>query len=160
MLTESGRIVAVNEHSIWVETIQQSTCGQCAARKGCGQSMLHKLYDGRRHHIEVPLGDYSGSLRVNDIVEIGIPEELMVKGSLLLYLLPIVLMLSGAVLLAGSDFLSSELGQDPAAIMGAVGGFALGMAVNKVINIRHRSNPALNPRLLGCQSQLLRAVEQ
>ena len=62
MLTESGRVVAVNDSTVWVETIQQSTCGQCAARKGCGQSMLSKMYDGRRHHIEVPIQDYAGEL--------------------------------------------------------------------------------------------------
>ena len=44
MLIETGRVVAVeaNEEALWVETIRQSTCGSCAANKGCGHGLLNR----------------------------------------------------------------------------------------------------------------------
>ena len=144
-LQSQAESVAVNDSTVWVETIQQSTCGQCAARKGCGQSMLSKMYDGRRHHIEVPIQDYAGELHVDDVVEIGIPEALMVKGALLVYLLPIVLMLLGAALASNNAALLALIPEDPAAMLGALTGFVSGLLISKFNSLRHRQDPSLNP---------------
>ncbi|MGH1472308.1 MAG: SoxR reducing system RseC family protein [Cellvibrionaceae bacterium] len=98
MLKESGRVVAVDHDSVWVETINQSTCGTCAAEKGCGQSTLAK-WSAKQSYLRVLLdGRDPNTISVNDSITVGIPEDVVVKGSLLLYCLPIVLMLSGAIL--------------------------------------------------------------
>ena len=39
-IIESGRVVAVEETGVWVETIRSSACGSCAARSGCGHRTL------------------------------------------------------------------------------------------------------------------------
>ena len=52
MLVETGRVVAVEEDSLWVETIRQSTCGSCAAQKGCGHGLLNRYADGKRGYIQ------------------------------------------------------------------------------------------------------------
>ena len=43
MLKESGKVVSIEDDGLWVETIQQSTCGSCRAKKGCGQQLLSKI---------------------------------------------------------------------------------------------------------------------
>lgn len=93
MLTENSKIVAIDQDALWVETIQKSTCGTCVAQKGCGQTLLHQigvkpvylrvLLEGR------PPEDY----RINQTIEIGIPEDLVVTGSIVAYFLPVVLAL-------------------------------------------------------------------
>ena len=43
MLLETGRVVAVDADSVWVETIRRTTCGSCAVQKGCGHGLLNQL---------------------------------------------------------------------------------------------------------------------
>ena len=53
MLTETGRVVALEQDSLWVETIRQSTCGSCAVQKGCGHGLINQISDGSRSFIRV-----------------------------------------------------------------------------------------------------------
>ena len=56
MLTETGRVVAVDGDRLWVETIRKSTCGSCAAQKGCGHGLLNRISDNQRGLIPVLRG--------------------------------------------------------------------------------------------------------
>jgi sigma-E factor negative regulatory protein RseC len=90
MIVETGRIVSLEAEGVWVETIQKTACGSCKAEKGCGQSLLSKL-DGHTAYIWVLLdGRDSAQYRVGDEIQIGIPEEVVAKGSLLVYLVPVI----------------------------------------------------------------------
>ena len=133
MLSETGRIVAIDEKSIWVETIQVSTCGSCSVKKGCGQSLLNQMYDGRRHHIEIPLHSVQENFSLGDQVTLEIPEDAIVKGALALYLLPLLMLITGAYLwqLLSIEFsLENEL----IALFGAVIGFVSGLLFVRGIN--------------------------
>ena len=92
--------MAVEPDSLWVETIRQSTCGSCAAQKGCGHGLLNRYSDGKRGYVRVLGSDQlaAADCRVDDQVLIAIPEEVILRGSLILYMLPLVSMLSGAAL--------------------------------------------------------------
>lgn len=104
MLTENGRVVAIQSNAIWVETINQSACGQCAAKSGCGQSLLAKWADHAAHLKISVEPQQTDQLQVNDEVVIGIPEDVVVKSALLLYLLPLALFIVlGALVSSVSD---------------------------------------------------------
>ena len=93
MLQETGRIVAIDKDAVWVEAIRRSTCGSCAARSGCGQPLLARM-SGQTSHIRVLLDKYSPSrYSVNQTVSFAIPNDIVVRGSALVYLLPLVVML-------------------------------------------------------------------
>jgi sigma-E factor negative regulatory protein RseC len=145
MLTETGRIVAVENDSLWVETIRQSTCGTCSAQKGCGHGLLNKLGNGRSHFLRVVLGD-SGShdYQIDDEVQIGIPEHIILQGSVIVYILPLLMTLSGAAL--GQGLWPS---QDLQSIVGALLGFGLGICLVRWHAWLHRDDIALQPQLLG-----------
>lgn len=99
MLKETGRIVDIKEDALWVETIKRSTCGSCVAEKGCGQTLLQKI-GVQPSYMRIPLKeDAQYSYQLNDSVTIGIPNDIVVKGSLLLYLVPLIFLLvfSGVV---------------------------------------------------------------
>ena len=120
MLRESGRVVALDQDALWVETIQQSTCGSCIAQKGCGQSLLSRL-GVKPVYLRVLLeGRPAQNYRVNDVIQLGIADDVVVKGSLLAYLLPLLLMFVFA--LAAYSTMGNEL----ATILSAVVGFFLG----------------------------------
>ena len=99
LLKESGRIVAIDQDALWVETIQQSTCTACSAKNGCGQTLLNRL-GVRSVRIRVLMGDRPVSrYQPNAAIEIGIPEEVIVKVSVIVYLIPIVLSLGFSLIM-------------------------------------------------------------
>ena len=147
MLIETGRVVAVDREALWVETIRQSTCGSCAARQGCGHGLLNRISDGRTGYVRVlPGTDSGGAARcaVNDQVRIGIPEQVILRGSVVVYLLPLLCMLAGA----------SEAGAlwpglpEAATVAGSVAGLGVGFALVRWHARRHRDDRALQPVLL------------
>ena len=145
MLTETGRVVAVDEDGLWVETIRQSTCGSCMAQKGCGHGLLNRIADGRRNYVRV-LGPAPAiaACAVNDRVRISIPDHVVLRGSLVVYVLPLLAMLS---LAAAASFLWPT-SQDLAAAGGAVTGLLLGFGLVRWHAWRHRDDCKLQPTLL------------
>ncbi len=145
MLVETGRVVAVERDGLWVETIRQSTCGSCAARKGCGHGLLNRYADGKRGYIRVLPG--AGGVvdcNVDDQVRISIPEEVILRGSLVVYVVPLLCMLGGAVL-------GSRIGDgtgDLFAFLGAATGFGVGFALVRWHAWRHRDDSAMQPTFL------------
>jgi sigma-E factor negative regulatory protein RseC len=150
MLIETGRVVAVDRDAVWVETIRQSTCGSCAANKGCGHGLLNRIADGRTGYVRVlPGSACPDRCTVDDQVRIGIPEQVILRGSVVVYLLPLLLMLASAAAAVG---LWPGLAE-PAAVGGAVIGLLLGFALVRWHAWRHRDDPALQPVLLEVLSR-------
>jgi len=146
MLTETGRVVALEADGLWVETIRQSNSGRCAARKGCGHGLLNRLADGKRGYIRVLPGEQSlQGLKINDQVIIGIPEEVILRGSFIAYVLPVLGMLAGAVAAAASLPGAGELAALPGAAIGLLTGFLL----VRWHGVRHRDDPGFQPVLKG-----------
>jgi sigma-E factor negative regulatory protein RseC len=145
MLTEVGRVVAVETEALWVETIRRTTCGSCAAQKGCGHGLLNRVTDGKRSYIRVlPGAVATTACSVDDEVIISIPEEIILRGSLIAYVLPLVCMMTGAVGLAG--IIPDQ--QDMAAALGALGGLAVGFGLVRWHGLTHRHDPGFQPVLL------------
>lgn len=146
MLVETGRVVAVESQALWVETIRQSTCGSCAANKGCGHGLLNRIADGRTGYVRVLSGAVTtGQCEVDDQVRFGIPERVILRGSLLIYMLPLACMLFGAAGAQGLWPVAPEL----AASGGAFAGLALGFVFVRWHAWRHRDDRALQPTLLA-----------
>lgn len=120
-MRESGRVVAVEDNAVWVETIRQSTCNACSAEKVCGQGIMNKMGAGKRHHLRVPLdGRSPQEFQPNDEVTIRVPDGALVGAALFVYLVPL-LGLIGGMLFFDSRF------SEPA--IGALLGFASGLGL-------------------------------
>lgn len=146
MLTESGRVVALEADSLWVETIRRSTCGACAAQKGCGHGLLNRIRDGQRGLVRVLPGEFRLSdYRINDEVQIGVPDDVIVRGSLIVYMLPLLTLLGGAALASHWFPAASDL----AAAVGMLVGFAAGLLLVRWHAWRHRDDRRLQPVLAG-----------
>lgn len=145
MLTETGRVVAVEAHALWVETIRQSTCGSCAVQKGCGHGLINQISDGSRSYIRVLCPKLASSAcKVDDQVRISIPEEVILRGSFIVYMIPLLMMLLGAAI-AVELFVGH---QDLLAVAGASFGFIVGVGVVRWHAWRHRDDTSLQPTLL------------
>lgn len=94
MIEESGRVVAVEEGAVWVESIRRAACDTCAAKSGCGQSALAKMGQQHKNHVRAIS---SLNHQIGDEVVIGVPEDVVMKGTLVAYMMPLVFMLVAAI---------------------------------------------------------------
>lgn len=93
MIEEPGRVVALDEGAVWVQTLRKSTCSSCSANAGCGQGLLDKLaITSQRGNVRA-LTDLQ--LAVGDEVVIGVREELVLRSAVQVYLLPLLALLGG-----------------------------------------------------------------
>jgi len=148
-------VVAVDAEGLWVETVRRGACGGCAARAGCGHALLDRADDGRRGHIRVLPGEVTlATCRPGDLVRFHVPDDSVVRGSVIAYGLPLVAMLAGA--LASAGWVPGN--EDAVAASGALAGLLLGYALVRWHGARHRRHPDFEPVLLGPATALAEPV--
>lgn len=94
MVEESASVLKVDGDMVWVQAIQQSACGSCQAQKGCGHSLLAKV--GQKQ-ITIPVARNGIDVAANDQVIIGVPEQAILRSSLIMYGIPLMLMMAVAM---------------------------------------------------------------
>lgn len=148
MIIESGRIVSVESDGIWVETIQKTACNSCRAEKGCGQRLINK-WDGHTSYIWVLLeGRNPAQYRNGDEIKIGVPEDVIAKGAILVYLLPLLTLLLAT--LAAHISMENEL----LTTLSGFAGLAAGGLMVRWHSWRNRCNPRLQPVLIDDRQTL------
>lgn len=141
MLEENGRVVRVGSDAVWVEMIKQSACASCSAQKGCGQSLLAKIGDGKRLEIQVD-NPQQLAVMVNDQVTLGVGERSFLTASLLVYLLPLLTMFMVSVVTQLAGF------SEPQVILSAVLGLAGGFLLTRFMSSLSSQNCSYRPVLL------------
>jgi len=136
VLKEDAFIVAVDGDMAWVETRRKNSCGSCQARNGCGTSVLQKVLGNKRTRLKV---SNPGHFNVGDKVVLGLDEGALVKGSLLLYALPLFAMfgcaLMGALLFASLGHVYTEGYSILFSLIGLSGGFwYVALSSRKLVN--------------------------
>ncbi|MCK4587448.1 MAG: SoxR reducing system RseC family protein [Gammaproteobacteria bacterium] len=89
MIEEFAQVVAFEGDDIWVETQRKSACGQCSANKGCGTAVLSKVLGNKRSTVRV-LNPNATKVSIGDEIVVGIEEQALVRGSLAIYLAPLL----------------------------------------------------------------------
>ncbi|MGK9065427.1 SoxR reducing system RseC family protein [Stutzerimonas chloritidismutans] len=141
MIEESGRVVAVDKGAVWVETHRSSTCSGCSARNGCGQALMNRLGDSSRQ-IKMLRAISGIQLCVGDFVIVGVHEDVLLRGAVLVYLVPL-LSLMGAAFIA--SFFS--LGE-PYVITAGLVGFLSACALVRAQARRGAADPRIQPVVL------------
>jgi sigma-E factor negative regulatory protein RseC len=91
MVEEQVVVTSIDEGGVWVEGVQQSACGSCSAKAGCGKHAMSQL--GRKVSLWLPDVDLS----VGQQVVVGLPEGAILRSTLALYGIPLIFLLSGAI---------------------------------------------------------------
>ncbi|WP_078084271.1 SoxR reducing system RseC family protein [Microbulbifer mangrovi] len=145
MIEERGRVVALDDGGVWVETVQRSGCHSCAAKSGCGTGLLGDFW-AKASQVRVSVApEMLSRTQLHDTVVIGIAENTLASSALVVYLMPLVALVLGA--LAG-DALAGVSGSELWAICGALGGLFLGAVCVRLYSHLQRHNPAMAPQLL------------
>lgn len=143
MIEETATVVAREHDRVWVETIRNSACGRCAARAGCGQSLMSKvLGEGAQQRNVLPVLT-SKPPAVGTQVVLGIPESAFLQGAFWLYLAPVFGLVLGSILghaVSGSDLM---------AMAGAATGFFAILMLVRHQQRRWQSDDRWRPRILS-----------
>jgi sigma-E factor negative regulatory protein RseC len=128
VIEETARVIAVENDQLLLEAQTKTACNACAASKGCGTSVLSGWVGRKFTRFQAK---NTVNARAGDEVVVGLAEEAMLKGSILVYLMPLLAMIVFALLA------DSLIGQDIAArdllvLISALSGFALMLAVSRL----------------------------
>lgn len=118
MIEQKATVISRDGDIVWVEAERQSTCGQCQARKGCGTGLLARHVGQRFSRLAVATDQ---KLEIGQQVTVSIPEQALLSGALIMYLLPLLFLFAAAVLARVAGV--GELAQIAAGLLGLCAGF-------------------------------------
>ena len=145
MIKETAQVVRQTDGHVWLQVQRQSSCGKCSLSGGCGTSILANYFN--RHPQLIKLTN-SAELNVGQQVVLGMEEGAMLRGSILVYLLPLLSMLLfaivgqyiGEVLQMNAEFSSL--------ILAVVGLYLASLWVGKHINRSSKAPKIFQPKIL------------
>jgi sigma-E factor negative regulatory protein RseC len=91
MIEELAVVVKIENHQVWVEAGPNSACGGCVQKASCTTNAIGSVLKKR----SVPV-DCDIQLKTGDQVMVAIDENLLLRASLLLYLVPLMALFTGA----------------------------------------------------------------
>lgn len=154
MLEEQATVLNVEADAVWVEADRRKGCERCEAGQGCGGGVLGRLVVRGKSQVRA-MNDLTG-LQVGDQVVLGLDERLLLRGSLMTYLVPLLCLLAAA-LFAELALQASDLA------VAAYGGLGLGagLLILRSYTLRLTARGHLQPRVLrratdikrGCRVQ-------
>ncbi len=145
MIEETATVIRTAKDVAWVQTRRKTACNGCSLNKGCGVSALDKLLGDRNTTLKTidPL-----SSRPGDEVVIGLEEKALLKGSVAVYIVPLLAMILSAI--AGSTMVAPWLGLPPEgssillALLGLLAGYGWVATFSRSI----KYNPDYQPVIL------------
>lgn len=139
MIEEVATVTAMDGDYVWVQTQRQSACESCSAQKGCGTSAIGKVVGKQYTQVRV-INRFQA--QVGDVVKVAMHEDLLIKSSLAVYLVPLVLMLFGGVI---ADAVLISAYPHWHAVLGSGAGLALGALWLRYYSARMSKNARFQP---------------
>lgn len=145
ILEEEAAVLRVDGEIAWIDPERKSTCSGCAAKNGCGTGTLAKVLGQRP--IEMRAINRIGA-KPGDRVVVGIAGAALLRGSLAVYLFPLLLFF---ILALFGQHMAASLQSDnpePWTILAALVGLALGFLWVHLFSKRIFTDPRYQPVLL------------
>ena len=144
MIEETARVIAIENNQLLLEAETRAACNACAAKQGCGTSVLSKWIGRKFTRFQVP---NTVNARVGDQVVVGLAEEAMLKGSVFVYLLPLLAMI-GSALLADGLISTDAASRDLLVVVFAVAGFVVMLFISRWFLSTSTNRSRLTPVVL------------
>jgi len=126
MIEEYAVVVSRESNLAMLEIERRTACGLCGQKRGCGNATWGKLLG---HKTQTVIAENVINAEVGNSVVVGINERVFLSSVFFLYVIPLLSMLSGAVL--ADIFLNNQFYVMLAALSGLVMGF---WAVKRYLN--------------------------
>jgi sigma-E factor negative regulatory protein RseC len=145
VLTESAKILSIEEDWVCLEAQNTRHCSACSAHASCGHRLLSKLHPDRGRQIKVRRNEFKG--QSGDTATIGIDEKLVLRLSVMFYLMPLLSMITVMLI---ADIMGID---DYLVILSALAGLILGIVglgrITKKNIFNSRYQAILLPQLKG-----------
>lgn len=129
-LETRATVVSTDKQLALVQANQANGCSQCNG-KGCGSGKLSQMFCSKPRQFQV---DNSINASIGDEVVVSVAEGALLRGIGLVYLLPLLLLVMGAML---GTVLAAQAGQrDGYAAAGALSGLVAGFVFAKWFSSR------------------------
>lgn len=126
MLETRAIVIHVHGSEALVEASGEGGCGHCSSQNGCGSSKLTQLFCSKPRQFKVQNEANAG---VGEEVQISLQDGVLLRSSILIYVLPLVLLLGGGML--GSLWSGDAASRDGMAAIGSMLGLIVGFVVAK-----------------------------
>jgi len=130
MIEQQATIIEVDGNTVWLQAERESTCSNCQVKQGCGTGLLAKHVGKKFSKISV---HKTTDVALGDVVTLVIPEQALLQGAALMYLLPLTLLFLFSIITR-----SFGLGEGTQILAGLTG-LATGFAIVKE-NLRNKKN--------------------
>lgn len=95
MIEEQAVVVSADEDFVQVEARSMGGCGACQHATSCGTGLISSLFGRRTTSLRIKNTLHA---EPGDMVTVGLNRLAMVIGSLMIYLVPLLMLLTGAML--------------------------------------------------------------
>lgn len=143
MLEEHGMVVKVEDEFAWIQTQRHNACGHCHSKDSCGTASLSQVLGQKVTQVKV---FNHLSARVGDSVVVGLEEQALLRGSLVIYFLPLL------CLFATAFFAEAWFQSEPLTIFFGIVGLVVGLFWVKRITARMEDNIHYQPVILRITS--------
>jgi sigma-E factor negative regulatory protein RseC len=120
MIEQQARVIEIDGDVVWLEAERESTCSNCQVKQGCGTGLLAKHVGKKFSKISV---HKTTDATLGEVVTLVIPEEALLQGAALMYLLPLTLLFLFSIITRSFDL--GEGAEILAGLTGLVTGFAV-----------------------------------
>jgi sigma-E factor negative regulatory protein RseC len=148
MIEMQARVIAVEDSMALVEPMSGGSCSSCNSSSsltsggGCGADKIGQIFTIKTKNYRVI---NAISSRIGDEVIIGIEDGAVLRGSAVVYMLPLILIFIGAIT---AHYLMPNINADLASIIGAASGFAVSALWLFHFNQQASLNPHYQPVIL------------
>ena len=144
MIETRAIVIRLEGKEALVESTQGGGCGNCDSENGCGSGKLSQLFCSSPRRFRVR---NDANAQVGTLVQVTLEEGVLLRSALLMYMLPLVLLVGGA--LAGAQWANDVAGSDAWAAAGGLIGLSLGFVLVKAISLRRRMSAVAQPVILS-----------
>lgn len=146
MIETRAIVIRVEGKEALVESTQGGGCGHCDSENGCGSGKLSQLFCTEPRRFRV-LNE--SNAQVGAMVQVTLAEGVLLRSALLMYMLPLVFLLGGAVV--GAHWAEDSAGSEIFSAAGGFAGLALGFAMAKVMALRRSLSSVATPVIMSSE---------
>jgi len=143
MMETRAIVIRLEGKEALVESMQGGGCGHCDSENGCGSGKMSQIFCSEPRRFRVR---NDGNAQVGTYVQVTLPEGVLIRSALLMYMLPLILLLCGAI--AGSQWASEAANGDAYAAAGGLMGLISGFLLVKVLFLRQHMTSVSQPVIL------------
>ncbi len=149
MLETRAIVVSLDGNDALVESLQGGGCGNCDSENGCGSGKLSQLFCSEPRRFRVR---NEANAQVGSMVQIALADGLLMRSALLVYLLPLMLLLVGAVV--GAGLINDGQDKDFYSALGGLTGLIAGFVIARKLSMRRNITSVALPVILPKQADI------